>query len=64
MPRTPQQAASTEMAQAFDPDRLPPSVAAMLWRGDEFGAPVASVLPTGFALLDAVLTPRYGIQRR
>ena len=27
----------------------------MLWRGDEFGAPAASVLPTGFARLDAEL---------
>ena len=55
MLRTPQQTADTAVAQAFDPGCLPTSVTAMLWRGDEFGASQTSVLPTGFALLDAQL---------
>ena len=55
MPRTPHEVAFTAAPEAFDPGCLPSSVAAMLWRGDEFGAPAASVLPTGFALLDAEL---------
>lgn len=34
---------------------LPPGVAAALWRGDELAAPGGTVVPTGFAALDAVL---------
>ena len=34
---------------------LPPDVEAALWRGDQLGAPVASVVPSGFATLDAEL---------
>lgn len=55
MPRPPQEAASTAVAQAFDPGRLPPSVAANLWRGDSFGVVVAPVLASGFGPLDAEL---------
>jgi protein ImuA len=34
---------------------LPAQVAAAVWRGDQLGQPVASVWPSGFAALDAVL---------
>jgi protein ImuA len=53
--RTSQEAAFTRVPQAFDPGRLPASVAALLWRGDSLGASVSPVLPSGFACLDAEL---------
>lgn len=34
---------------------LPAAVAAALWRGDQLGAPVSAVWPSGFAALDAQL---------
>ena len=36
-------------------DALPPDVATALWRGDQLGSPVTSVLSSGFDLLDAEL---------
>ncbi len=39
----------------FDTSALPPGVAAALWRGDQLGAPVATVHPSGFHALDAEL---------
>lgn len=36
-------------------DALPARVAAALWRGDQMGAPVSAVRPSGFATLDAEL---------
>ena len=39
----------------LDPGLLLPSVAAMLWRGDQLAPPACRVLPTGFAALDAEL---------
>jgi protein ImuA len=39
----------------FVPSALPAAVAAALWRGDQLGSPVASVFPSGFEALDAVL---------
>lgn len=34
---------------------LPPAVAAAIWRGDELGSPVSSVIPSGWSLLDLEL---------
>lgn len=39
----------------LDPGRLPPSVAALLWYGDQLAPSAGRVLPTGFAALDAEL---------
>nr|WP_315234028.1 translesion DNA synthesis-associated protein ImuA [uncultured Albidiferax sp.] len=35
--------------------QLPPAVAAAIWRGDELGSPVASVISSGWSLLDQEL---------
>lgn len=37
------------------PEGLPPAIEAALWRGDQLGSPVTSVLASGFAALDAEL---------
>ena len=37
------------------PGQLPPGIAAAIWRGDQLGSPVTSVLSSGFDLLDAEL---------
>lgn len=37
------------------PRELPRSVAAAIWRGNELGSPVSSVVRSGFAALDAEL---------
>jgi protein ImuA len=39
----------------FDAGALPPGVVAALWRGDQLGAPVSTVHPSGFDALDAEL---------
>jgi protein ImuA len=39
----------------FVSSALPAAVSAALWRGDQLGSPVASVFPSGFEALDAVL---------
>ena len=37
------------------PGDLPPDIEAALWRGDQLGSPVTSVVSSGFAALDAEL---------
>ena len=37
------------------PRALPRDIEAVLWRGDQIGAPVTAVVPSGFAALDAEL---------
>ena len=37
------------------PGELPPEIAAAIWRGNELGSPVTTVVPSGFAALDAEL---------
>ena len=37
------------------PGELPPEIEAALWRGDQLGSPVTSVVASGFAALDAEL---------
>lgn len=39
----------------LQPGELPPAVASAIWRGNELGSPVTSVLSSGFAVLDAEL---------
>lgn len=45
----------TQNAGVSAPALLPHEVEAALWRGDQLGGPVAEVVPTGFATLDAEL---------
>ena len=41
--------------ETFRPGELPSGIASALWRADQLGSPVATVLGTGFAPLDAQL---------
>ncbi|MFP5466859.1 MAG: translesion DNA synthesis-associated protein ImuA [Gammaproteobacteria bacterium] len=43
------------LVSSLRPAKLPPAVAAVVWRGDELGRPATITWPTGFAALDAVL---------
>lgn len=47
--------AATARRRAGLPGQLPPEVAASLWRANQLGSSVTSVVSTGFADLDAAL---------
>ena len=49
------QASACKAQQILQPSVLPAAVAALLWRGDQLGRSAASIVPTGFAALDAEL---------
>lgn len=51
----PLRAVTSEPDPEPTPRALPRDIEAALWRGDQIGAPVTAVVPTGFAALDAEL---------
>ena len=54
LPLSPE-ASAGKAQQILQPGVLPAAVAALLWRGDQLGRAAATVVPTGFAALDAEL---------
>lgn len=51
----PPDASACKAQRVLQPGVLPGAVAARLWRGDQLGRSAASIVPTGFAALDAEL---------